>query len=85
MLEKIINILNFSGWLFLLLHVATPLFVDPKTFPSIDISFDVWLLQIVQALQVTDIILILIGKSKGSILGAFFQILGRLIVAWGFA
>ena len=32
-----------------------------------------------------DIVLILIGKSKGSILGAFFQILGRMVVAWGFA
>ena len=45
---------------------------------------DVYVLRFIQTFQLMDIILILIGKSKGSIMGAFFQILGRLIVAWGF-
>jgi very-long-chain (3R)-3-hydroxyacyl-CoA dehydratase len=41
-------------------------------------------LRLIQTFQLTDILLILIGKSKGSIFGAFFQILGRMIVTWGF-
>jgi hypothetical protein len=46
---------------------------------------DVHVLRFIQTFQVMDIVLILAGKSKGSILGAFFQIVGRLVVAWGFA
>jgi hypothetical protein len=65
--------------------VGIPLFWDPKAFLTSDISLDVTVLQFVQAFQIMDIVLILIGKSKGSILGAIFQILGRMIVAWGFA
>lgn len=46
---------------------------------------DVHVLRFIQTFQIMDIVLILIGKSKGSILGAFFQIAGRMVVAWGFA
>ncbi len=84
-MEKIVNIINFSGWLFLVFHVGIPLFWDPLSFSSIDISLDVHVLRLIQTFQIVDIILILIGKSKGSIVGSFFQILGRMIVAWGFA
>jgi very-long-chain (3R)-3-hydroxyacyl-CoA dehydratase len=35
----------------------------------------------VQLFQVLDLVLILLGKSKGSIVGAFFQILGRNLVS----
>ena len=42
------------------------------------------MLRFIQTFQLMDIVLILIGKSKGSIMGAFFQILGRMVVAWGF-
>ena len=38
-------------------------------------------IQVIQLFQITDILLILLGKSKGSLVGAFFQILGRNIVA----
>jgi len=71
--------------LFLALHVGIPLFWDPKGFISEDISLDVNILRFIQTFQLTDILLILIGKSKGSIVGAFFQILGRMVVTWGFA
>ncbi len=79
------NIINFSGWLFLIFHVGIPLFWDPKGFLSADIEMDVHVLRFIQTFQIMDIMLILIGKSKGSILGAFFQIVGRMVVAWGFA
>lgn len=52
---------------------------------SADIEMDVTVLRFIQTFQLMDIVLILIGKSKGSIIGAIFQILGRLIVAWVFA
>lgn len=52
---------------------------------SEDISTDILVLRFIQTFQLTDILLILIGKSKGSIVGAFFQILGRMVVTWGFA
>ena len=83
-MEKIVNIVNFSGWLFLIFHVGIPLFLDPKAFLTEDITLDIHVLWFIQTFQLFDIVLILAGKSKGSILGAFFQILGRLIVAWGF-
>lgn len=83
-MEKILNIVNFSGWLFLVLHVGIPLFWDPKGFVSADISLDVMVLRFIQTFQLSDIVMIMIGKSKGSILGAIFQILGRMIVTWGF-
>jgi len=84
-MEKLANIINFSGWLFLALHVGIPLFWDPKAFMNEDITLDVNVLRFIQTFQLTDILLILIGKSKGSIVGAFFQILGRMVVTWGFA
>jgi hypothetical protein len=64
--------------------VGIPLFWDPLAYTTVDISLDVLVLQLVQTFQIFDIILILIGKSKGSITGAFFQILGRMAVAWFF-
>jgi very-long-chain (3R)-3-hydroxyacyl-CoA dehydratase len=39
------------------------------------------ILQGVQLFQISDIILILIGLSKGSVFGAFMQILGRNVVS----
>jgi len=84
MIEKIANIINFTGWIFLIFHVGIPLFVDAKSFITSDITLDVHVLRAIQTFQIMDILLILIGKSKGSVVGAFFQILGRLVVAWVF-
>lgn len=36
-MEKLVNIINFSGWLYLIFHVGIPLFWDPKGFVSADI------------------------------------------------
>lgn len=83
-MDKIVNIINLAGWLYLQFHVGIHLFVDPQSFATSDITFDVNLLRFIQTFQIMDIILIIIGLSKGSIVGAFFQILGRLVVAWGF-
>jgi hypothetical protein len=80
-MDKIINTVNLFGWLFVVGHVGISLFIDRESFLTSDISLDVWALQGVQLFQITDIILILIGVSKGSILGALMQISARNIVS----
>ena len=83
-MEKVINLVNFGGWVYIMFSVGLQLFLDPVGFQSINIEMDVWALRAVQTFQVLDIILILIGVTKGSIFGAVSQILGRMIVAWAF-
>lgn len=80
-MDKAINIINLLGWSCLLLRVGLQVFLNREEFLVADIAFDVYLLKSVQLFQIFDIVLILLGKSKGSILGAFFQILGRNIVS----
>lgn len=75
------NIISLGGWSYLLFAVGLQLFLDRDTFVQSDISCDVYVLRGIQLFQIIEIILILIGKSKGSIAGSFFQILGRNIVA----
>ena len=70
-----------TGWSFLLFHVGSQILLDPVAFRSADISLDVLVLVVVQAFQVCDLILILLGKSKGSLFGSFLQILGRNTVS----
>ena len=38
----------------------------------------------IQGFQILDIVMVLIGKSKGSLFGSIAQITGRLVVAWYF-
>lgn len=45
-----------------------------------DISLSLNILRAVQLLQITDIVMMLMGKSKGNIVASFFQILGRNFV-----
>jgi hypothetical protein len=80
-MDKIVNIINLSGWAFLLAHVGVSLFLNRESFLSSDISLDVCVLQGIQLFQISDIILILLGMSKGSVFGAFMQILGRNVVS----
>lgn len=80
-MDWIVNTINLSGWVFLLAHVGVSLFLDRETFLSSDISLAVYVLQGIQLFQISDIILILIGKSKGSLLGAFMQIFARNLVS----
>ena len=81
-MDKVVNVLSFSGWLFLVIHVGAQLFMDPVGFRIANISLDVLVLRIVQTFQLMDMLLILIGKSQGNIVAAFFQILGRMSVLW---
>ena len=80
-MERVVNLINFAGWTFLLFHLAITVALDPVGFRTSDITTDLYILSAIQLFQLLDIALILMGKSKGSLLGAFFQILGRLIVA----
>lgn len=80
-MDKIFNGVNLAGWLFLQFHVGSQLFLDRNSFLESSISLDVTVLKAVQLFQLMDILLIILGKSKGSIFGAFFQLLGRLAVA----
>jgi very-long-chain (3R)-3-hydroxyacyl-CoA dehydratase len=79
-MDKVVNIVSLAGWSYLLLTVGLQVFLDRDAYLASDISTDVTILRGIQLFQIVDILLILIGKSKGSIAGAFFQILGRNIV-----
>lgn len=79
-MEKIINVVSLAGWAYLLLGTGMRLFVDRDSYLESDIGCDLWVLRAVQIFQSLEIVLILLGKSKGSVVGSFFQILGRNIV-----
>lgn len=79
-MDKAVNVVSLAVWSYLLLVVGVPLFTDRNAFLISDITTLVYILRGVQLFQICDILLILLGKSKGSIMGAFFQILGRNIV-----
>ena len=65
----------------LLFHVGGSLFLDPHGFRQADLTFDIYFLRFIQLFQVIDLLFVILGWSKGTIVGGFFQILGRNIVA----
>lgn len=79
-MDKVINFANLAGWAYLLLSIGLQVFVDRQAFVASDITSSVYIIKGIQLFQVFDIILILLGKSKGSLIGSIFQILGRNIV-----
>jgi very-long-chain (3R)-3-hydroxyacyl-CoA dehydratase len=83
-MEKVVNVISLAGWSYLLLGIGMQLFADRDAYLQSDISSDLCVLRWVQAFQAIEIVLILIGKSKGSVVGAFFQILGRNILTLAF-
>jgi very-long-chain (3R)-3-hydroxyacyl-CoA dehydratase len=82
MITKIINLISLAGWVFLLVHVGMQLFLDPLAFRTANLDLDIQVLRIVQALQAFDILFILAGWSKGSLLGSLAQVSGRLVVTY---
>lgn len=78
------NVINVAGWASILALVAYKFVCNPILFFNEDITLEVALVALVQTFQILDIILILIGRSKGSLLGSIAQITGRLVVAWIF-
>lgn len=80
-MDKVVNLISLTGWTYLLVNLQVQLIFDLQGFITSDFTFQLQLLQVIQLFQITDILLILLGKSKGSLVGAFFQILGRNIVA----
>ncbi len=83
-MDKYINVVHLLGWLFLQFSITMQIITDLDNFKTADITYLVILLRIVQTLQVLDLLLILIGKASGSLLGSFAQIFGRLLVTWYF-
>lgn len=81
---NLINVVNLLGWSAALGMIAYKFFNNPFLFFNEDITIEVDLVAAIQAFQILDILLILIGKSKGSLLGSIAQIIGRLVVAWVF-
>ena len=65
-------------------NVAFKLVINPKEFLVSDISTDVTMLRWVQNTQIFDLLLIILGKSKGSLFGTMCQGGARLVVAWIF-
>ena len=83
-MDKIVNILNLTGWAFLLVDLEIQLIFNLQDFLLQELSFPLLILRIVQLFQIFDILLVLLGKSKGSIVASFFQILGRGFVCFVF-
>lgn len=80
-MNRTINIVNLLGWSAVLFTVGFKLSSDPINYKHSDITAEVYLLKAVQLFMVVDIILVLLGWTKGSLLGALAQISGRLVVA----
>ena len=83
-MDKIVNILNLTGWAFLLVDLEIQLIFNLQDFLLQELSFPLLILRVVQLFQIFDILLVLLGKSKGSIVASFFQILGRGVVCFVF-
>lgn len=81
-MDKAVNIINLAGWTFLLLSIEFELIFNLQNYITADLTTLLVVLRWVQLFQSFDIVLGLLGKTKGSILPAFFQILGRNVVAW---
>ena len=83
-MDKVVNLINLTGWVFLLVDLEIQYVFNLQDFLSSDINFLVLTLRCVQLLQIFDMVLILLGKSKGNLVASYFQILGRLIVCMVF-
>ena len=79
-MDKVVNLINLTGWIFLLVDLEIQYVFHLQDFLSSDINFLVLTLRCVQLFQIFDMVLILLGKSKGNLVASFFQILGRLVV-----
>lgn len=79
-----INVVNVIGWSSILALISYKFINNPYLFFNEDLTLEVGLIGLVQAFQILDILLILFGKSKGSLIGSIAQITGRMVVAWFF-
>ena len=79
-----INVVNVIGWSSILALISYKFINNPYLFFNEDLTLEVGLIGLVQAFQILDILLILFGKSKGSLIGSIAQITGRMVVAWLF-
>ncbi len=79
-----INVVNVIGWSSVLILISYKFISNPYLFFNEDLTLEVGLIGLVQAFQILDILLILFGKSKGSLIGSIAQITGRMVVAWLF-
>lgn len=76
-----INVVNVIGWSSVLILISYKFINNPYLFFNEDLTLEVGLIGLVQAFQILDILLILFGKSKGSLIGSIAQITGRMVVA----
>jgi very-long-chain (3R)-3-hydroxyacyl-CoA dehydratase len=81
-MDKAVNLISLAGWTYLLVNIEFELIFNRDQFMDIDISTTLLILRAVQLFQVFDIILVLLGISKGNVIASFFQILGRNVVTF---
>jgi very-long-chain (3R)-3-hydroxyacyl-CoA dehydratase len=79
-MDKVINLVNLVGWTYLLVHIEIELVFNVRSYLESDITISLTVLRAMQLFQILDIVLLLMGKAKGNLFAAFFQILGRNIV-----
>lgn len=83
-LTKLHNGLALLGWLTVQALSTSLLMADSEAMKADTaerFAVPIMVCQIIQVLQILDIVFILLGTSKGSIVGASAQIAGRLLVA----
>jgi hypothetical protein len=61
--------------------MTTKFLQNPSQYSEHDIHIEIYLVKIMQCIQVFDIVLILAKKTKGSLPASIAQIIGRLTVA----
>lgn len=84
-INSIYNRVSLAGWLAVQILSTITLYTDGdgmKQDHSENFATPIFIMQLVQTLQLLDIIFILLGISKGNILSSVSQIAGRLLVAW---
>lgn len=79
-MDKAVNLISLAGWTYLLVNIEFELIFNRDQFMEHDISTTLLILRAVQLFQIFDIILIVLGVSKGNAIASFFQILGRNVV-----
>lgn len=80
----VLNVVNVLGWGAILALICSKYMSHHREFEKQDLTLEVGLVTLMQTFQILDIVMILIGKSKGSLFGSIAQITGRIIVAWIF-
>lgn len=84
MISKALNLMSILGWTAIIAMILIIFVLNPALYFKEDFSSVVYLAKFMQTLAIFDVVMVLLGKSKGSLLGSIAQLTGRLVVVWVF-